>query len=335
MKLFQWHFGFYLIPLAFLLPTDNAQAAFTCTTPTFNSANLGIVPLAKADNATITTRLTYSCTNTDSETRYVSICFGVDGGSVSGSTVSRRLMSNASGDKLPFNMTLINRGDAIWGRRNVGGTEFIDYKSVAPGTTETKFTDIKISLLPNNGNTKPGDYTAMFSGANTAITFVSTTSTNNQQCSSTSEGSARFSLTVTAKVEPECKVTTAGPLNFGNVLSTNTPTTISSSANLINVTCTNTTPYTIGLASLNNPNNNTGAGLMKSTGTNTDTVPYQLQSNINGKVWGNTATSTDVGNGVAGIGNGTVKGETVFATAPSTDVKPGSYSDTVTVNVNY
>ena len=55
-----------------------------------------------------------------------------------------------------------------------------------------------------------------------------------------------------------------------------------------------------------------------------------MQSNISGKVWGN--TSTDVENGLAGIDNGTVKGETTFATAPSTNVKPGNYSDIVKVN---
>lgn len=55
-----------------------------------------------------------------------------------------------------------------------------------------------------------------------------------------------------------------------------------------------------------------------------------MQSNISGKVWGN--TSTDVENGLAGIDNETVKGETTFATAPSTNVKPGNYSDIVKVN---
>lgn len=54
-----------------------------------------------------------------------------------------------------------------------------------------------------------------------------------------------------------------------------------------------------------------------------------------GKVWGNTATAENVGNGVAGKGDGTNKLHTVHVIVPSADVKPGSYSDTVTINVNY
>lgn len=332
MKIYQYHYAIYLIPLALLLPTDNAQAAFTCTTPTFSSANLGTVPLAQADSANIITRLSYNCTNTDPENRYVSICFGVNGGSVSGSTVSRRLMSNASGDTLPFNMTLKSRtGMPIWGRRNVGGTEFIDYKSVASGTTEAKFTDIIISLLPNNGNTKPGDYTAIFSGANTAVTFVSTTSPDTKACSSAAEGTARFSLTVTAKIEPECQINTTPDIDLGTYAASEKNVT---GNNTIGVTCTNSTVYNIGLSPSNG--NQNGTGLMKGSAAN-PTVPYQLQSTdgVGGMPWGNTATSTSVGNGVTGQGSGSSQTYPVYVSVPSADFKPDIYTDTVTINVNY
>jgi spore coat protein U-like protein len=75
---------------------------------------------------------------------------------------------------------------------------------------------------------------------------------------------------------------------------------------------------------------------MAGTGGNTNKVPYQLYQTAAGTtVWGNTATSTSVGNGVAGIGNGSAKSLTVYATAPSSDFKPDTYSDIVTINVNY
>ena len=47
MKIFQWHFGLYLVPLAFLLPTSNAQAAVNCTAM-MASVNLGDITLANA-----------------------------------------------------------------------------------------------------------------------------------------------------------------------------------------------------------------------------------------------------------------------------------------------
>jgi spore coat protein U-like protein len=66
-------------------------------------------------------------------------------------------------------------------------------------------------------------------------------------------------------------------------------------------------------------------------------VPYQLTSTAGagGTIWGNTATSTAVGNGVAGTGTGAAQSLTVYATAASANFTPDSYADTVTVNVNY
>ena len=69
---------------------------------------------------------------------------------------------------------------------------------------------------------------------------------------------------------------------------------------------------------------------------NTDKVPYQLnQTSATGPVWGNTATATTVGNGVASQGTGLLQSFTVYATAPSANFTPDDYADTVTVNVNY
>lgn len=315
--------------LAFLLPAEKAQAAFTCTPPTFDSANFGTIPPAKTGSTEIIIRLTYSCKNTDTQTRCVSICFGVNGGSVNGSTISRRLMGSASGtDTLPFNMTLKNRGNAIWGRRNVEGTEFIDFKGVATGITETKFTDIIISLLPNAGKTKPGDYTAVFSGANTAITFVSTTTPDTNACSRASaEGSARFSLTVTAKIIPECIISAKPDIDLGPRPASEKDITSNST---IGVTCTNTTPYNIGLAPSNSSLN--GNGLMKGSDGN-PSVPYQLQSTdgVGGTPWGNKVME----NVVTKEGSGQFQPQTVYVNVPSADFKPDKYSDTVTINVNY
>ncbi len=141
-----------------------------------------------------------------------------------------------------------------------------------------------------------------------------------------------FPFNVTATVETNCTVA-ANNLSLGSVAAGATPASNSSS---VFVTCSDTTPYFVGMAPLN-VTSTTGAGTMKGTGANTNTITYQLYSNAGlSSVWGNTATSTAVGNGVAGAGIGTAQTLTVYAKATgSTDVQPDTYTDTVQVNVNY
>ncbi len=103
----------------------------------------------------------------------------------------------------------------------------------------------------------------------------------------------------------------------------------------LTVTCPNGTPYYIGLAPSNG--STTGAGTMSGSAGNTDKPTYQLRSTpgSSGTIWGNTATRTSVGNGVAGTGNGSPKTHTVHATMPNANYRPDSYGDTVTVRVHY
>ncbi len=146
---------------------------------------------------------------------------------------------------------------------------------------------------------------------------------------------ATFQVLIT--ITKACTVTagSASNINLGSVAATAVNTT---GSNTISVNCSKTTPYYVGLAPSNA--NTAGAGTMVSTtapATNTDKVPYQLTSTAgaSGTIWGNTATSTAVGNGVAGTGTGTAQSLTVYATAASANFTPDSYADTVTVNVNY
>lgn len=141
-------------------------------------------------------------------------------------------------------------------------------------------------------------------------------------------------------IQKACSVTAgAGSnINLGTVAATALNTT---GSNTISVTCSKTTPYFVGLApSAANGGTTTGSGGMSTADAlagNTDKVPYQLTSTPgpSGTVWGNTATSTAAGNGVAGIGTGTAQALTVYATAATANFTPDSYADTVTVNVNF
>ena len=138
-------------------------------------------------------------------------------------------------------------------------------------------------------------------------------------------------------VKKMCNVTagSASNISLGSVAAGTTNVT---GSNTIKVNCSKTTPYNVGLAPSNGVN--TGLGSMAGSPGNTDTVAYQLYSDAAYSVaWGNTATATSVGNGVAGTGAGMGTSQantlTVYAKAPTTDVTPDNYTDTVTVNVNY
>ena len=143
---------------------------------------------------------------------------------------------------------------------------------------------------------------------------------------------ATFQVTLT--IQKACTVTagTGSNISLGTVGSN---ATNMAGNNTITVNCSKTTPYFIGLAPSNA--NTTGAGVLSGTGGNLDKVPYQLRSTTgtSGTVWGNTATTTTVGNGVAGTGTGANQTHTVYVTAPSANFKPDTYTDTVTINVNY
>lgn len=140
-------------------------------------------------------------------------------------------------------------------------------------------------------------------------------------------------------IQKACTVTagSASNITLGPV---NTTATNTSASNTISINCSKTTPYFIGLApSAANGGTTTGSGAMSSVAnaaTNTDKVPYQLnRTSATGPVWGNTATDTAPGNGVAATGTGLAQTYTVYATAPNANFTPDNYADTVTVNVNY
>jgi len=134
-------------------------------------------------------------------------------------------------------------------------------------------------------------------------------------------------MTVQVTITATCTINSASTLNFGTqgVLATNVD-----QSSTIQVTCTNTTPYNIGLDA------GIGAGATVATRKLTsgaNTVNYTLYSNSGRTtVWGNTV-STDT---VAGTGNGAAQSYTVYGRIPSqTTPAPGSYTDTITVTVTY
>jgi spore coat protein U-like protein len=139
--------------------------------------------------------------------------------------------------------------------------------------------------------------------------------------------STTSTFTVQVAITATCTINSASTLDFGTqgVLAANVD-----QSSTIQVTCTNTTPYNIGL------NAGTGSGATVAVRKMTSggaTVNYTLYSDTGRTtVWGNTI-STDT---VAGTGNGTGQNYTVYGRIPAqTTPAPGNYTDTITVTVTY
>lgn len=139
---------------------------------------------------------------------------------------------------------------------------------------------------------------------------------------------ATATFAVTATVNANC-IVTANPLAFGaySGAALNISTTIA-------VTCTNTTPYNVGLSAGNGSGATVTNRLMTNTATgSTQTLGYQLLSgSYTGTNWGNTSGT----NWVAGTGSGAAQTLTVYGVVPANQYPtPGSYADSITVTINY
>jgi spore coat protein U-like protein len=133
---------------------------------------------------------------------------------------------------------------------------------------------------------------------------------------------AQFS--VTATIVKDCTVS-ATNLPFGNYTGA-----VKTATTRVSVTCTSGTAYTVGLS----------AGL--ATGATVTTRQMQNGSTLlnyglftdSGHTtnWGNTSAT----NWVSGTGSGSAQAITVYGQIPAAQyVKPGSYTDTITVSVTY
>lgn len=144
-------------------------------------------------------------------------------------------------------------------------------------------------------------------------------------CTSAAAGTTTTTFAVTATVQATC-VISADTMAFGTYTGV-----AATGASDIRVTCTNTTPYNVGL----NKGLATGATVntRKMTGTAGAVLGYSLFSNAGRTTnWGETI-GTDT---VSQTADGTAQVHTVYgAVAAGQYVAPGDYADTITATVTW
>ncbi|MBV6306002.1 spore coat U domain-containing protein [Candidimonas humi] len=123
-------------------------------------------------------------------------------------------------------------------------------------------------------------------------------------------------------------------LDFSSHKSTETDASANNGG--FSVTCTNLTPYTIGLQSASAGSTTNGAGVMSSTAPGvSQTIGYQLyQDSSYSTAWGNSTSGT--ANVKSATGTGAAQAYVVYGKTTSTlNVPAATYSDTVNINVYY
>jgi|ERR1700761_5592975 spore coat protein U-like protein len=130
---------------------------------------------------------------------------------------------------------------------------------------------------------------------------------------------------VSASVTATCQIS-ATNLAFGAYAGT-----VANATSTVTITCTNTTPYNVGL----DPGTSTGATVTtrKMTGPGGAVLAYSLsRDSAHTLNWGNTVgTDTE-----SGSGNGSAQALTVYGqVAANQFVAPGNYTDTISATVTF
>lgn len=142
-------------------------------------------------------------------------------------------------------------------------------------------------------------------------------------------GTKTASFDVTMRIVADCAIAVNG-IDFGQTQGV-LATAVNSSSN-ISVTCSNTTPYNIGLNAGTGTGSSGTARYLSGTGANTGTVRFNLYQAPGASPWGNTQGTDTLG----GTGNGSAQNLTVYAEIPAQATPtPDSYKSTITATVYF
>lgn len=143
------------------------------------------------------------------------------------------------------------------------------------------------------------------------------------------QNSSTATFNVTLTIAANC-IIAANNLAFGShgVLST-----ALTGSTTLNVTCSNTTPYSVGLSAGTGTGSTQTTRFLSGTGANVGTISYQLYKPTGTSVvWGD----AQVADRVSGTGSGSAQALVVNGTVPAQATPaPDNYSSTVTATVYF
>ncbi|BAT59090.1 spore Coat Protein U domain protein [Variibacter gotjawalensis] len=250
----------------------------------------------------------------------VRVCIDIGAGTGGGTNAANRRMINGA-NSLNYGLFSDPGRTVPWGSSRWpagGGTDvFIDMNS----GTQTR--TLYARLYAGQQTALPLLYASTFTGLEASIRYGLLSGLLGCSLLTTTSSTT---FTATANVPKTCRVS-AGNINFGSngLLLTNID-----QASALSSTCTNTTPYWIGLnGGLQGATNPTQRKMMKGL----EFVLYGLyRDNARSLPWG----STNGTNTVSGTGSGFAQPAQIFGrVAPQATPSPGGYQDTVVATINY
>jgi spore coat protein U-like protein len=299
-----------------------AHAAANCST-TVSNASFGSVAVLAGGSATAMATLNFTCTGLTPAVP-VTLCPSLDGGSGGADGSGGRLLSSGTAT-IPFQIYQDSGHTQPW-----GSATFLVFGTV-PTITAVPGVNGKINVnatlfatVSAPQTTPPGTYTSTF----TNESFL--WGLNLLSCAGVTLGISAIpaAFTFTASVTSSCSVT-ATNLSFGATVGLlTTPVT---SQNTVNVLCTATTPYTLGL----------GPGLYGTTpsarqmANGANRVTYAIYKDAGwSQVWGDLAAGASTVQSATGTGGN--QAFTGYGKVPA-QITPaqGSYSDTVVATATY
>jgi spore coat protein U-like protein len=293
-----------------------ASCNFTVTTVAFGSVDV-------TANAAVNTTATVSVTCSSLlALGGFNVCVNLGAGSGGATNAANRFMLSGA-NTLTYGLfsdaaRTIPWGSSLW---SAGGANAVLVSF--PGSllgTQTETATVYGQVYSGQQTVVAGSYLSTFSSTNAEIMWPAVSSSN---CGGST---ATTSFNVTATVPTTCRIATNN-LNFGTagVLAANTDATTT-----LSPTCTNGTPYNVGL----------DGGLSRATNpaqrkmTNGAAfVLYGLyQDSARSMPWGNTIGT----NTLTGTGTGLAQSPTVYGRiAPQATPSPGTYNDTIVVTLTY
>lgn len=145
-----------------------------------------------------------------------------------------------------------------------------------------------------------------------------------------SNGNKSSTFDVTLTIVADCTISASG-MNFGTTQGV-LASAVTASSNL-SVTCTNSTPYNIGLNAGTGTGSTVATRYMDGASAAGNKVAFNIYQNAgNSTVWGNTQGTDTLG----GTGTGTAQTISVYGQIPvQTTPKPDNYKSTITATVYF